>query len=120
MRNSSRKAIERPIIKKCTLLYEMILDGKKKAPRDIQHSILNSTIETAHRLYIQAFRQARGKDYLKRAIETLEEIQADIYLVMLMHGWSKEFCAKLDVMCDDIEQCLYASANANAQEGQNR
>ena len=115
MRHNSKHAIERPIIKKCTLLYEMLLDGKKKAPRDIQHSILDSTIKTAHVLYIQAFRQARGKDYLKRAIETLEEIQADIYLVMLMHGWSKDFCAKLDVMCDDIEQCLYASANANAQ-----
>ena len=115
MRHNSKHAIERPIIKKCTLLYEMLLDGKKKAPRDIQHSILDSTIKTAHVLYIQAFRQARGKDYLKRAIETLEEIQADIYLVMLMRGWSKEFCAKLDVMCDDIEQCLYASANANAQ-----
>ncbi len=114
MRHSSRQAIEKPIIKKCCLLYEMLLNGKKKAPRDIQHSVLDTTLKTAHVLYIQSFRQARGKDYLKRALESLEEIQADVYLVLIMHGWSKEFCAQLDVLCDEIEKYLYITANTGA------
>lgn len=100
-------------------MYEMLLTEKKKAPRDIQHSILDATLKSAHLLYIQAFRQARGKDYLKRAIETLEEVQADIYLATMMHGWTKETCVKIDVLCDEIEQALFANANAHAQGGRN-
>ena len=118
MRKSSRAALEKPIIKRCCLLYEMLLTEKRKAPRDVQHSILDATIKSAHLLYIQAFRQARGKDYLKRAIETLEEIQADIYLVTMMHGWTKDICVRIDVLCDEIEQVLFANAKANAQESQ--
>jgi len=109
MNENNRKTYEKPIIKRCVLLYEMILNNSKNAPKDIRYSIIESTLKSAHILYIQAFRQVRGKDYLKRAIETVNEIQADIYLVMLMHGWSKKVCSMMDVLCDEILSILYAN-----------
>ncbi len=114
MQNSCSSALRKPIINKVVYLNEQLLMHGAKVPRDLKRAILDGTKRTAAVLFIQAMRQLKGRDYIKRAIESAEEIQANVYLIFALHGWSNKVCAQIDQTCDDIINQLYAIANSQA------
>lgn len=82
---------------------------------DIRRCYFYPMLEKAGVLFTYAMRQLKGKDYLKRSIELIEEIQAQCYLIMELRGWSEKVCAELDMICDDIANQLYAIAATKSQ-----
>jgi hypothetical protein len=52
-------------------------------------------------------REVIGKDYLRRATETIEEITAKNYLIYSLHGWSNKVTARIDAMCEEFTAELY-------------
>jgi len=73
-------------------------------------------LEKASTLFVYAMRQLKGKDYLKRSMELIEEIQAQCYLIMELRGWNERTCAELDRMCDEIAEQLNAIAAAHKSQ----
>ena len=86
--------------------------GEEQMTVDIRRCYFYPLLEKAGTLFVYAMRQLKGKDYLKRSIELIEEIQAQCYLIMELRGWSEKVCAELDMLCDEIAKQLYAIAEA--------
>lgn len=76
--------------------------GDTIANVDIKRCYLYPLLEKTNTLFTYVFRTLRGKDYNKRSIELIEEIQATCYLIMELDGWNNAVCAELDQICDDI------------------
>lgn len=111
MQRSNTQALRTPIIQQIVLLNELLYVSGKKVPQPLKRAVLEGIEKNAAILFRQAMRQLKGKDYLKRAIETLEEIQSDVFLIHSLHGWNNNItCAKIDLLCDDILKQLYAIA----------
>lgn len=80
---------------------------------DIRHNYFDAILKNGAILFRYAMRQLKGKDYLKRALDVIEEIQADSYLVLLLGGWNERKCAEIDRMCDEIAEQLHAITAAH-------
>ena len=96
-------------------------DGTFHMSVDVRRGYLYPLLEKGNLLFVYALRQLRGKDYVRRALELIEEIQAQCYLILQMKGWSERNCAELDLLCDNIAEQLYAlshSARAETPAGE--
>lgn len=128
---NNKSALKTPIINKVVYLnkqlayYGRLLPhgrnrknaaGEEQMTVDIRRCYFYTLLEKAGTLFTYAMRQLKGKDYLKRSIEMIEEIQAQCYLIMEMRGWSEKVCAELDLLCDDIAKQLYAIAEATKSQ----
>ena len=85
-------------------------------PNDIRHQYFDDVLKKGNILFIQAFRQLKGRDYAKRALETIEEIQASCYLVQSLGGMSDITCAEIDVLCQEITSQIYAIQEAQKSQ----
>jgi len=127
MQYNNRSALQTPIINKVVYLnkqlayYGRLLPhgrkrknaaGEEQMAVDIRRCYFYPILEKAGVLFVYAMRQLKGKDYLKRSFELIEEIQAQCYLIMELRGWSERVCAELDLLCDDIAKQLYAISEA--------
>lgn len=127
MQYSNKSALKTPIINRVVFLNKQLAyygrllpNGKKRKDAsgdqrmtiDIRRAYFMPLLEKAGTLFVYAMRQLKGKDYLKRSIELIEEIQAQCYLIMELRGWSEKVCAELDMICDDITNQLHAIAAA--------
>lgn len=128
---NNKSALKTPIINKVVYLnkqlayYGRLLPhgrnrknaaGEEQMTVDIRRCYFYPLLEKAGTLFTYAMRQLKGKDYLKRSIELIEEIQAQCYLIMELRGWSEKVCAELDLLCDDIAKQLYAIAEATKSQ----
>lgn len=137
MRYSVSNAIRTPIISKVILLINELVKagrklpkGKKRKPKniskqdqqpiddhqdemavDIRHAFFDPILSQSRTLFVYAMRQLKGKDYLSRSVELVEEIQAGCYLIHVVGGWNEVTCAKLDMICDNIAEQLAAIAH---------
>lgn len=121
MRHYNRSAIRTPIIGRVIQLNRVLAEKGKMLPHhkrgegnaftvDIRRCYLYPMLEKASLLFVYALRQLRGKDYLKRATEIVDEIQAQAYLIFELKGWCAKTCAEIDLLCDDIAEQLAAIA----------
>lgn len=123
MQYSNKSALKKPIINSVVYLNKQLCfygrqlpQGKKRKGAngtenmavDIRKCYFYPILEKAGVLFVYAMRQLKGKDYLKRSMELVEEIQAQCYLIMEMRGWNTRVCAELDIICDDIAEQLQA------------
>ena len=126
MQYNNAKAIRTPIISKVIYLNKTLVDAGRKLPKgkkganivmpvDIRHTYFAPTLKTGGLLFKYALRQLKGRDYLKRALEVIEEIHADCYLIYLLGGWSERKCAEIDLQCDEIAHQLNAIASSRSQ-----
>ncbi len=130
MQYSNKSALKTPIINRVVYLnkqlayYGRLLPhgrnrknaaGEEQMTVDIRRCYFYPLLEKAGVLFTYAMRQLKGKDYLKRSIELIEEIQAQCYLIMELRGWSEKVCAELDMICDDIANQLHAIAATKSQ-----
>ena len=123
MLQGNKSALKTPIINEVVYLnrqlayYGRVLphgrrkksaDDNEQLTVDIRKCYLYPLLEKAGILFTYAMRQLRGRDYLKRSIELIEEIQAQCYLIYVLRGWSNKVCAELDMICDNIANQLTA------------
>ena len=131
MQYSNKSALRQPIICKVVLLNKQLVRYGRLLPHgrkhsgscspeeltvDIRRCYLYPLLEKAGTLFEYAMRQLKGKDYLKRSLELVEEIQARCYLIMELRGWNERTCAELDRMCDEIAEQLHAIAAAQKSQ----
>ncbi len=130
MQYNNSKAIRTPIISKVILLNKTLVEAGRKLPKgkqknrngdvtmsaDIRHNYFDPVLRNGSLLFMYAMRQLKGKDYLKRATEVIEEIQSSCYLIHMLGGWNERMCAELDRMCDDIANQLYAITAAHKSQ----
>lgn len=90
--------------------------GEVRMTVDIRRYYFTPLLEKGNTLFVYAMRQLKGKDYLKRSVELIEEIQAQCFLMMELHGWNGEVCADLDMICDDIANQLYSLSKGQDKE----
>ena len=130
MQYNNKSALATPIMNKVVLLNKQLAyygaqlphgkrrknaDGTSHMSVDIRRGYLYPLLEKANTLFVYAMRQLKGKDYVKRAQELIDEIQAQCYLILQLHGWNERVCAELDLLCDEISQQLHAIAAHNAR-----
>ena len=130
MQYSNKSALATPIMNKVVLLNKQLAfygsqlpHGKKRKDKngmyrmsvDVRRGYLYPLLEKANTLFVYAMRQLKGKDYVKRAQEIIDEIQAQCYLILQMRGWNERTCAELDLLCDEISKQLHAIAAHNAR-----
>lgn len=129
MQYNNKSAIATPIMNKVVLLNKQLAfygaqlpHGKKRTSKDgsihmsvdVRRGYLYPLLEKGNLLFVYAMRQLKGKDYLKRSQELIDEIQAQCYLILQLRGWNERACAELDLLCDEIAQQLHAIAAARA------
>ena len=130
MQYNNKSAIRTPIINKVITLNKALVEAGRKLPKgkkganvvmhvDIRHNYFAPVLKSGALLFMYAMRQLKGKDYVKRALEVVEEIQANCYLIHLLGGWNERKCAEFDLLCDEIASHLHAIASA-AKASQNR
>lgn len=133
MRYNNDQALRTPIINRVITLNRKLLyvgrrmpNGRKHSkaremkelpmPVDIRHQYFDDVLKKGHILFIQAFRQLKGRDYIKRALETIEEIQASCYLVQSLGGMSDITCAEIDLLCQEIASQICAIQEAQKSQ----
>ena len=91
MQYNNSKAIRTPIISKVILLNKTLAEAGRKLPKgkqrvrngmvtmstDIRHNYFDQVLKNGAVLFRYAMRQLKGKDYAKRALEVVEDIQSD-------------------------------------------
>lgn len=125
MQYNNESALRTPIINKVVYLNKQLAyygrllpNGKKRKDAsgdqrmtiDIRRAYFMPLLEKAGTLFVYAMRQLKGRDYIKRSLELVEEIQAQCFLIMELHGWRNKVCADLDLICDGIADQLRAIA----------
>lgn len=130
MQYNNKSALATPLANKVVLLNKQLAfygaqcphgkkhknaDGTIRMSVDIKRGYLYPLLEKGNTLFVYALRQLKGKDYVKRSQELIEEIQAQCYLIMQMRGWNERTCAELDLLCDDIAKQIYAITAHNAR-----
>ena len=116
MHQNVKRYLMHPVIGKVIALNQYLINVRTLPCKDIRNVHVNSLLSSADVLFIQAMREVRGKDYLKRSIETIEEIAARNYLIYSLHGWSNKVTARIDAMCEDITAELYKVDAANKSQ----
>ena len=86
MHQNVKRYLMHPVIGKVIALNQYLINVRTLPCKDIRNVHVNSLLSSADVLFIQAMREVRGKDYLKRSIETIEEITARNYLIYSLHG----------------------------------
>lgn len=107
-----------PLIGKVIALNQYLMKVRTLPEKSIQHVYVETLMKAADTLFTQAMREVRGKDYIKRATETIEEITARNYLIYSLRGWSNKVTARIDAMCEEITAELY-KADAVMKNSQN-
>ena len=102
MQSRSFHALETPIAGRVIQLNKILLNATTLPVKRIQHTYCDTLLKNGSLLFTYAMRQLKGKDYKKRALEVIEEIQAMSYLIYSMQGWSSKVMTSIDVLCDDI------------------
>lgn len=113
MHQNVKRYLQRPLIGKVIALNQYLVKVRTLPEKEIRHVYVETLLKSADTLFAQAMREVRGKDYLKRAIETIEEITARNYLIYSLHGWSNKVTARIDAMCEDITAELYKTDAVN-------
>ena len=113
MHQNVKRYLQRPLIGKVIALNQYLVKVRTLPEKEIRHVYVETLLKSADTLFAQAMREVRGKDYLKRAIETIEEITARNYLIYSLHGWSNKVTARIDAMCEDITAELYKTDSVN-------
>ena len=116
MHQNVKRYLTHPIIGKVIALNQYLMKVHTLPCKDIRNVHVNSLLSSADVLFIQAMREVRGKDYLRRATETIEEITAKNYLIYSLHGWSNKVTARIDAMCEEITAELYKIDAANKSQ----
>ena len=116
MHQNVKRYLTHPIIGKVILLNQYLIQVRTLPCKDIRNVYVNSLLSSADILFIQAMREVRGKDYLKRATETIEEITTKNYLIYSLRGWSNKVTARIDAICEDITAELYKIDAANKSQ----
>jgi len=119
MISQNKSALRTPIIGKVIELNKYILSKKPLLRKDVQRTYGTSLLSQCDILFTQALREVRGKDYYKRAVECIFDIQAKTYLVHTLNaGWNMKIVSVIDMMCDEIHEHLYKiDASHNARIG---
>lgn len=120
MTYDNKTTLQTPLIGKVVILNRYILDKKPLPSKTIQRVYVEPMLSLCRVLYLQAMRELRGKDYLKRAIETVSDIQSSAFLVYSLKGWSEKVAAVIDSYCDDIADQLYAIDRGRASIGKSK
>ena len=115
MHQNVKRYLTHPMIGKVVALNQYLLKVRSLPERDIRNVYVATMLKSADTLFSQAMRELKGKDYLKRAIETIDEITARNYLIYSLHGWSNKVTARIDAMCEDIAAELYKTDAANSR-----
>ena len=115
MHQNVKRYLMHPMIGKVVALNQYLLKVRSLPERDIRNVYVATMLKSADTLFSQAMRELKGKDYLKRAIETIDEITARNYLIYSLHGWSNKVTARIDAMCEDIAAELYKTDAANSR-----
>ena len=113
MQESNLKSINTPVIGKVIVMAQYIRQKRALLPKDMRHIEMASILKSVQTLYLYALREVRGKDYLKRSIELVQEIQAQAYYIHALGGWNMNVTAQIDVVCDEIAEHLYKIDNAS-------
>ena len=113
MHQNVKRYLQRPLIGKVIALNQYLVKVRTLPEKEIRHVYVETLLKSADTLFAQAMREVRGKDYLKRAIETIEEITARNYLIYSLHGWSNKVTARINAMCEDITAELYKTDAVN-------
>ena len=104
-----------PLIGAVFALDDYIILQRQYPPKWIRHTIIDPVlIHQCGVLYAQAIRELRGLDYLKRATETLQEIQATSFRIYHMGGWSLKTASHIDTLCDRVFEELSKRRRYNA------
>ena len=107
MHQNVKRYLMHPLIGKVIALNQYLVKVRTLPEKEIRHIYVETLLKSADTLFAQAMREVRGKDYLKRATETIEEITARNYLIYSLRGWSNKVTARIDAMCEDITAELY-------------
>ena len=102
MRKRTQNRLFTPIIGRVACLNEYVLSKRGKAKKVLQYNYIDDVVKQCYLLFKYAMRQLSGKDYVKRSIELCEEIQCSCYLVARLGGFTKEECARIDILVDEI------------------
>ena len=113
MHQNVKRYLQRPLIGKVIALNQYLVKVKHLPEKDIQHIYIEKLLSSADTLFSHALQEVRGKDYVKRAIETIDMITARNYLIYSLHGWSNKVAASIDAMCEDITAELYKTDAVN-------
>jgi len=117
MHQNVKRYLMHPLIGKVVALNQYLMKVRTLPEKSIQHVYVETLMKAADTLFTQAMREVRGKDYIKRATETIEEITARNYLIYSLRGWSNKVTARIDAMCEEITAELYKAdaVNKNSQ-----
>lgn len=117
MISSNKSALQTPIIGRVIELNRYVWQKRPLLNKDIRHNHYQSLLSQCDLLFAQAMREVRGKDYLKRANECLQDIQAKTYLIYALNvGWNMKIATRIDMMCDEISEHLFKiSESRNAR-----
>jgi len=117
MHQNVKRYLMHPLIGKVIALNQYLMKVRTLPEKSIQHVYVETLMKAADTLFTQAMREVRGKDYIKRATETIEEITARNYLIYSLRGWSNKVTARIDAMCEEITAELYKAdaVNKNSQ-----
>ena len=118
MHKNVKRYLMHPLIGKVVALNQYLMKVRTLPEKSIQHVYVETLMKASDTLFTQAMREVRGKDYVKRATETIEEITARNYLIYSLRGWSNKVTARIDAMCEEITAELY-KADAVMKNSQN-
>lgn len=102
MKNRTHKRLNTPVIGKAANLNSYILNLRGKIKNSMRYTYVDPLLQKCYRLFECAMRQLEGKNYLKRSIEVCEEIQAYVYLITALNGFTEKECAYIDIQVDEI------------------
>lgn len=112
MNKNTKSALSSPIMGRVIQLTKYIFNIKHLPQKDVQRYFVSPLLTNCHILFIQAMRQLRGKDYVKRATETIEEMVAQAYMIHQLGGFTTKHVAVIDSYCDLILEQLNKINNA--------
>ena len=102
MNHRNYHALEKPLVGRVVALGKRLYEVSVLPPKRMQHEYVCFMLNDCRLLFKYAMRQLKGKNYVDRAYELVEEIQADAYYVHSLGGWSKKVAYSIDCLCDDI------------------
>lgn len=102
MSNENLQHIHKPIILRIVELNKLCVAICQHAYKLVRHSYVETLLSHANIIYMLAFRQLRGKDTHKRIVETLEELQAQVYFLAALDACGSKYAAMVDELVDDI------------------
>ncbi len=116
MKKRTYQRITRPIIGRISNLNSFVLERRKDMKTAIRYNYADDLLKQLLLLFKYAMRQLAGKDYVKRAMELCEEIQAQTYLIRNLGGLSDRDTATIDVEVDAIlDELIRISKSASSE-----